>query len=311
MTTCAQGGTSKMLFEPYADPVTWDDSSLRLDFNYSTLRKIGRIVGGRGITGTRSNYTNRTAYGASMITGRIAMDACAGDLDFFLPYILGGSEVADEFDVASSLPAMNVMIDKVGGVFEYINCKVSRAIFRAQGTPADSEPEVIEMILELMGVNESTSQSWPDPEPSLSTDENRRPYIHGTSVLTLVGASREMRDFVLLIDNHLQPRWVNSLTPTIICPRDRTVMLRTTNPFTTAQYAALYGLDDISGDEGATLQWVAGNVSTTWTFGTLQWADESPKIPGKTEIPYVLDMIAKATDSQSEVVVTNDSVAAS
>ncbi len=120
-----------------------------------------------------------------------------------------------------------------------------------------------------------------------------------------------MRDFVLLIDNHLRPRWVNSLTPTIVCPADRTVVLRTTNPFTTDQFSALYGLDDITGDEGAYLELTAVNVSTRFTFGTLQWADESPKIPGKTEIPYVLDMIAKATDSANEITVVNDSVAAS
>lgn len=299
---CSQGSQSKLLVDV---DTTFDGSSERYEFLYETMQKQGRIIGARGITGTRSQAVERTRLGSYVTGGRLAMQANAGDLDNWLPRILGANESTDTFALAESLQEFYMLFDKVGGVFRYDSCYVDRAIFRSQAGPGDSEAEFVEMILEIMATDEDPDQSWPGTAPALSTAANRQPYILSDGVLTVNGSPYPIKNFVLAIDNHLQPRWTNSLTPTAICPADRSVVLRTTNPFTSTEFAGLYDLAAAAGGVSATLVFTNGSYSTTFTMDGLQWADNSPQVRGKQEIPLTLDFFARMKGSDRELVVTN------
>lgn len=74
MASDAQGSQARLCFEPGAAPHTFDTSSEPYDFLYEGLRKQGRIVGGRGIRGTRSRSVERTRQGAYPVGGRIAFN---------------------------------------------------------------------------------------------------------------------------------------------------------------------------------------------------------------------------------------------
>ena len=107
--SCAQGAMSRLYVEPGAAPHTFDSSSESYEFLYETLQKHGRIVGGSAIRGTRSSASERTRAGAYQVGGRIAMNVDAASLDLWLPRILGGTESADSFPLAESLPAFGVL----------------------------------------------------------------------------------------------------------------------------------------------------------------------------------------------------------
>lgn len=300
----------------YPDPLigAFDTNSEIYDFMYEDIQKKGILVGGRAITGSRSNYANRVREGSYEISGRISTYTCAADLDKWLPRILGADEVAtDSFGVANLLPSFGVVIDRVSGSFLYKGGAVDTAIWRGQAGPGDSEPEVIEQIMDIQFMSEDSTVTYPVSGPTLSVAANRAPYIVADSVLT-IGSAYQFHDFVVVVRNHIQQRWVNSLTPTALCPQDRTVMVRVTFPFTAAADAVLTGIYQLSTRHtGVTATLVmrpsGAAYGTTFTFTGLQWAQVTPVVRGKQEIVLAVDFIARKTGSADEIVVTNDNTA--
>ena len=312
---CAQGALSRLLVEPgtYPDPLigAFDASSEIYDFNREDIRKHGILIGGNAITGTRSAFANRVREGSYEVRGRLSTYTCAADLDKWLPRILGADEVAtDTFKLAELLPSFGVLIDRVSGCFLYAGGMVDTAVWRGRAGPGDGEPELVEQILDMQFRSEDSTVSFPATPPTLSTAANRAPYIVADSVLT-IGSAFQFHDFLVVVRNHLQPRWVNSLTPTGLCPQDRTVMVRATFPFTAASDAVLSGLYQLAtrhtGVSATLVLRPSGSAyGTTFTFTGLQWAQTSPVVHGKQEIVLNVDFIARKTGSADELVVTND-----
>ena len=323
--SCSQGAMAKLLVEPGSSSYTFDDSSERYDFLYEDIKKEGRLIGGRGITGTRSRYANTMRQGHYQVGGRLGMYASAGDLDLWLPRILGddssagtGTGTSTVYEPTDALSGANVdfgmLIDRVGGIFQYSDCLVNSAFFRGRAGPGNQEPEVIEQVLNIMALDEALGTSWPDPAPSLSVAANRSPYVMGDCTLTIDSTTYQIKAFVLLFDNRLQPRWVNSLAPVELCPRDRIVMLRVQLPFTASSDAVFSGLyqhssrhDGVSAELEFAIS--GSDLSTTFSFEGLQWVQQSPEVKGKQEIELPIDFVARKTSvSTPEVSVDNDSV---
>lgn len=302
---CAAGAQSKLLV---STSTTFNASSERYAFIYETIQKQGRIVGPRGITGTRSQPAERTKLGQYKVGGRLAMDTSPLDLDKWLPRILGAAEDDDVFAVAETLPAFYTLINKVSAVFRYDSCYINRAVFRGEADP-EGEGSIIEFLLDIMAKDETLGVTWPDPEPALGVAAANAPYILHEGVLTIDSVAYPIRDFVLALDNHMEPRWVNSITATEICPQSRTVILRTTNPFTATEYADLYNNTDARSGVAADLTFTNGDFSTEFALAGLQWADTTPVVKGKFEIPLYLDFAARMKSTDREIVVTNVSVA--
>jgi hypothetical protein len=300
---CAQGALAKLCVEPGASAHTFDTSSEPYDFKYETLMKRPRVVGGNGIRGTRDQDVATTRYGSYPVGGRLALDVTPAMLDLWLPRILGGSETADNFPLAESLPSFGVLVDRVTQTFQYTDCVVNRAVFHAKAGVGEGDPDLLEVVLELMGKNEITGTTF--PVLTLSTASNARPYIHPDGVFTFASAAREIKEFWVMVDNHVQPRWVNSLTATALCPHDRTVVVRAIGPYDSGN-SNLYG-QAIDGATG-TIVWTQTGVSTTFTFGRLQAPINSPTVRGKTEIDMEITLIARATGATPSLNVTHDSV---
>jgi hypothetical protein len=312
MSGCSPGALSSLLIEPGASPHTFDASSETYDFLHEDVIKQGSLIGGQGISGTRSSFANRVREAPYMIGGKLHSYTCAADLDKWLPRILGAAETAtDTFDVAETLPSFGMLIDRVGGVFEYQDCMVNRAIWRGRAEPGDGEPELVEQILEVMALDEVLTTTWPVSPPSLSVAANRKPYIVADSTLTFVSTEYYFSDFIILIDNHIQPRWVNHIHPTALCPQDRTVILRLTFPFTSvddAVHSGIYQNANRATGVTATMRMLPAGAAygTLFTFTGLQWAQVSPPVRGKRNIELIVDFVARRTGLASEIVVTND-----
>ncbi len=303
--SCAQGAMARLYIEPGAAPHTFDSSSESYEFLYETMQKHGRIVGGTAIRGTRSSASERTRAGAYPVSGRIAMNVDTAMLDLWLPRILGGTETANSFPLAESLPSFGVLVNKVTQTFEYKDCVVGRAMFHGKAGPGEGDPDLLELVMDIVAKDRVLGTSA--PAVNISTSANTSPYVHSDAVFTFNAAARQVKEWWVLIDNHIHTRWTNSLTAVLFCPADRTIAVRARLPYDTDTSNLLDQAN--AGAAGTIALTNAGStgLTTTFTFATLQVPAEDPIVRGKTEIDLFLNMIARTVTTTKELVIVNDS----
>lgn len=280
------------------DAVTpFDVSSEPYEFVSEALQKQGEILDTAGIRGTRSHSVERTRSGTEKVEGSITLHVSPTMLDTLLPRILGGSEDADVFDLAETIPEFQVMVDRVAKVFTYEGCRVNKATFRG------SSGGLLELVLDLIGKTESVGNAGTFPALTMPVDP---PYVFHDGVLTVASTQRRFMEFEIVIDNALQARFANSATATDVSSADRIVTFRCKSPFT-ADEVDLYNLP-LAG-AAASLTFTNGGYTTTFDFPALQFPDRSPVVAGREEIPLELEGIARKTGSTAELTVTHDSAA--
>jgi hypothetical protein len=266
-----------------------------IEFVSEDLQKRLTILDTAGLRGTRSHAAERTRDGTYSVGGSIRFHATPALLDLLLPRVLGAAESSDLFALAESLPEFDVLIDRVARRFIYGSCKVQRAIFRGRAGG------LLELQLDLLGKTEAVSgTAFPSIAPP--TDP---PYVFQDGTLTLSGTSRKMIEFALTVDNRLVARFTNSQTATDLSPTDRLVTLDCRTPYTSDEID-LYG-QNVGGAAAATLAFVNGGYSTTFSIPKLQFPDTSPTVGGKGEITLRLQGAARKSGSTNELAITHDS----
>jgi len=300
MADDSQGAQAQLCVEPGASPHTFDGSSEPYPFVSEGLARADTLLDTNGIRGTRSHASERVRSGVYTVGGTILLHPSPADLDLWLPRILGAAESTDTFDLAETLPEFGVLIDRVAKTFEYTDCKVNRATFRSS---VDGNG-LLQLELDIVGKTEVEDTSF--PTLTLGTADNDAPYAHHDSVVTLAGGAVDARSIEIVIDNLLEASFNNSRTATSITPQDRIVTVRTVHPFN-SDVTGLYGTA-AAGIDGSVV-YTNGNMSTTFTFGQLQFPNESPLVSGKNSIPYTLNMTARKGGLTNELVVTHDSTA--
>ena len=267
------------------------------EFIAESLRKQQEIVETNGIRGTRSIPIERTRDSIYRVSGGIQFHATPSMLDLILPRIMGANESTDVFAFAETLPAFDVLIDRVAKRFVYGGCKVGRATFRASaGGP-------LELDCELTGKTEVVSATA-FPSISAPTDP---PYVWSDAVCTIEGTARTVTQWELTIDNRINSRFANSQTATDIHTEGRDVTLSLTVPYTSDE-VDLYGINS-SGASAATFVLTNGNRSITFSVAALMVPDASPVVGGPGEILLTLSGSARSSGATKELVITSDSTA--
>jgi len=294
MADAKQGSQAKLCMEPGAAAHTFNTSSEPYHFVRESMQMTQTVVDGSAIRGTRSHPKETVRAVRQECGGDIVLHANPQDLNLLLPRILGSAESSDSFTMAETLPAFGVLVDRVQQQFEYTDCVVNRAMFRARSG------ELVELTVNIWARTEVAGTSY--PSLTLGTTDVQ-PYVMSEGVLTIIGTARGFHDFEVSIDNHLERRYANSLTATSITPTDRTVILRVSVPF---------DADDLvhttaPGAQGGTLVFTNGNISTTFTFANLTNNYRSSVIGGKSEINSTLEYVARDSGATKALVVTHDS----
>lgn len=302
MTLASQGVAARFCTEPGSAPHTFDASSEPFEFLSENVAKHASLFNPNGIRGTRSPCYSRTRKGPYSVAGQVRMNVSPADLAIWLPRIMGANASGNTFALAETLPAFGCLFNRVAQTFQYTDCYVDKAVFRGHASTSGASPPLIEMTLDILGTTEALGTSFPAVTLDC-TSIAYQPFIFSDGVVTLAATSRPIMNFLLLIDNHLDARFTNSITATSITPLNRTVALRTTNPFT-ADELDLY--DQAAAGAAGSLVFTNGAVSTTFTFAKLQVPARSPVVMGKQEVPLYLDMISREAGTK-ELVVTNDS----
>lgn len=316
MSTCMSlGSVARLAVDGSGSgPRTFGASSERYDFLYETLTKKQRRVGNGTIKGDLSDWVERNVEGASLVSGVIAFQGTPTWFKNWAPRIIGpdsGSTDADAQTIyapGTSLPSFDVMIDKEGRVFQYVDCYVNQCMIRGTNTPGGDDPEVIDVVVQIIGKYRENDATWAALIPDLGVTDNELPDVMGLSTLTIDSVSYPFDRFSLSIDHGLLPKWRNSLTISCIRPTKRSVRLQTSNPFTDTTYGALH--ETLSAPVAGSLKFTRGDARTTFTFGTLDNMGEDPAVRGKTEVPHVLDFAALRDQSTSTPEITTSTLLA-
>jgi hypothetical protein len=296
MSGQSQGAFSRLAMDAV---LPFDTSSEPYNFLTEDLVADRQLIddGDENLRGTRSHLQDRVNDGPVFVGGPINMNPTPEELDDLFPRILGAAAVGNVFSLAETVPAFQVMIDRVAKVHTYTTCYVNRAIFSGRkGKP-------IRLQLQIIGTDESEASSGSFP---VITDSVEQPYVFNEGVLTLISATRLFDRFILVIDNRLEREFNNSLTATDITAADRGIFLATSTPYTsdeTTLYTTPVG--SVAGTAG-TLVFTKGAQSTTFTFANLKSFPRSPSVVrGKRQIRLPLRYKAFETANTKELEVTH------
>lgn len=243
----------------------------------------------QGLRGSRSHIAENVSEGTHTVGGSVVLRPNVAALQNLLPRILGGMPSGNNYPLADVLPSFFLAVDKVGAPYLYDGCKVNKAIFRS------SKGRQLELELDIQGKTE-TSTAF--PALALSTGQ---PFTHQEAVLTISGASRQVDNIALTIDNGLiLDRFFNSRSRTDLPESDRTVMLTCETPFTSAEVSALYN-QSVTPLAGS-LVYTNGTSVLTFSFAALQVPTRPPVIHGPREIMLPLQLVARRSGSTLEIV---------
>lgn len=273
-----------------ANPVTEAFEFLR-----DTVELEEVIIDASGIRGTRSVPKERSRSSQRMVKGQLVMNPTPVELANILPRILGAAAAGTTFALAETLPSFYMTSDRVTKVHTFSGCVVNKATFKgAVGAP-------LELTLDIMGVDETLGN--PGTFPSLTLDITSPPYILPDLALTIGGPAFTCDQFTLEIDNKLEVRFGNSLTPTAINPTGREITLDTRVPF--ADAGSLYG----TGSSGLAVNatFTNGGVSCLFAMAAVLFPKLSPVVDGRGEIWLPIKGPARKSGSTNELIVTNDS----
>lgn len=250
----------------------------QFEFQSCTLNRQQSLIRAGGIRGQRAPIGDFTQEGTSTVNGSILLMPRPDDLDFLLPYILGGAEAADVFDLAEALPELVATVDKDLLVETYRGLKVSQATFRSkQGQPLTLE-------LQLEGKTKDNSAAAGTFPAISGTLSEKLPYVHHHASWTFDGTDIEINDLVLTIDNGLElNHFNNSQTRTRIPEGEPTITLAFTTPHGADFTDHLHEIA-AAGVSAAQLAFDNGTDSLTIDFGRLQKPETPIDIRSKKSI---------------------------
>jgi hypothetical protein len=181
------------------------------------------------LRGTRSHGSERVRKGTRRCEGTINMCPTPVELATLLPLIFGGTPSGTSYPLGESLTLLDHFTNRDGPLYTAQDLAVDSATFSA------SEGGPLQLSMSLIGKDEVQSGS----AGSLTVDLTTQPFVLMDAVVSVAGSNREVSSFELTIQNHLEVKYRNSLTPTQIKATDREVSISL--PISLGTDSALYG----------------------------------------------------------------------
>ena len=303
---CAQGALAKLAMKEASGDIDWSTGTVvGFPFFRESLQKKNSVIHPDVIIGSREEVSERARFGPSFHGGWVILNLTPGHAAVLFPWLLGTDASGTTFALAETLQTFGVLVDKVTGVHEFYDGVINRAVIHGKQNGPGGSPNWVTVALQMIfkGYNPPGTA---DAFPSLTLDVTGQyaPLVFEDAVLT-VSSSREIKEFTIDINNYVQPRYVNSLTPTALCPSRRTVTLSVVAPYDSGTSSMLSPA--IAGVTSGSLALTNGAVSITFAFGALQAPTITPIVTGKREIDLQMDYAARKVSSTSSLTVTIDS----
>lgn len=260
----------------------------------TTLGAVETFTDSNGIRGTRQHGVLRVRRTQRMTQGSLQFAPSATELDTLLPWILGTAENADVFALAETVPARYIKTYRDGTKHLYDGLKVNRATF------AFSEGAPLTLTCEVVGVDEATDG---DATEADTIDDDAGPYVLSDCALTVGGTTYAFRSGQITIDNMLEVKFNNSVTPSAIHATDLEVGVALTLPYGDA--TALYG--SAIGGVAVVATFTNGNRSLAITCSGVSTPKSPIPIGGRRARDLTWQGVARRTGSTAPISVTNDS----
>lgn len=322
--THAQGVFTKMAWGALATPHTFDATAVPYDFLTENIARRVRFIGGNEIRGTRVAPGIRVREGERYFYGPIQKYISQIELDTLIPRFLG-DESANVFAPDEDIPYFSMLLYRDEGIFttppkstfEYKYCKIDRVEIRGRAPQIgeEGEPDMVTATFHIMASDRALT-AWPGTIPAFGTADTYAPIVFPDCSETayLNGSAIDIEEFVISVNNHLQAKYTNSLTPHSIMPRGRTVRLALRLPWNDTTDALLHNPTG-----GAPVLWTGDNyllfthptiaISTKFEFGDLYVNFEDPTADkGKGQVSLVINAVSySATSKAWDLKITNDS----
>ena len=274
-------------------------------FVSESLQKHGNFTERTGLRGTRAHVADDSRVGSYRCGGQIVLEPTPADVNFWLPYILGGS--SGSWSLQETLPSLTIGVQRGEVPFLYSGCVVNRAAF------AGSQTGALRLTLDIVAQNETVGTAI-----TFSTESVTPMYMFSDMVLTIDSLAWPVQSFDLSFDNGLlTDRFLNSLTIVSANATDRNIALRTVHPWNAIINTDLYDaaqsgtvpLGFGSSGSGGTLVLTNAAASSTavltFTFGNLQSAANPATAAQRTENFMTMPWTVRKTGTTAEVVVTS------
>lgn len=294
---------------------TFGASSERYEFLAENVGLRENVAKGLGITGELDNFGSHLRPGSGYVAGQILMNVSAKELDNWLQRILGGpgKDVSNVFTPGSTFTPFDMLIKRDKATYKYTECVVAAAVFSGEtqiSDRAEDEPQLIKMLLSIMGKDEDDTASWPGTPPPVDV-QNKLYWLSADSTLTLMSTAYPFDDFRLTINNMMRPRLRNSLRPVCIESQGRMITMDTNIPHSATAVTNLYNTRP---DGAGSLSFLSsknlGNSDseTTFTLPKLYGEKVTPQTRGRTEthLPIKLQAYIDPAVSEYVMTVTND-----
>lgn len=251
-----------------------------------------------GIIGTRSQRSETVVEGKIKIAGTIKLRPKAAELANLWQRILGGTPTGTApvtYPVAEVVPYFWIMIDKVGKVFQYNECKINKATFTFE------EGKIVELDLEIVATSCTITAAGTFTAGLTLTAA--QPFVWYNATYTFNAIARSVKKATVVIDNQLlQDEYRNSQTVQVIQEGKRIVTIESTTPFTSDETdllsLAVAGVP-------ATVVATAGATTLTMTFAAVAAPQHDPNVAGiSQEITKDTTFTARSLGAAKEIVVT-------
>lgn len=246
-----------------------------------------------GLVGTRSHAAERTRRGLRQVNGQLAFQPTPAEFDLLLPWALGGTKSGNNIPLAETVPFRWLRTDRDGTFHIYNNVKVSQITFSA------SEGSILGCQMQVAGFDEATSTV-----PTFTAlDNTGGPYVMHDCVLSVGGTEYPFRNWQLTLNNVLEVRHNNSVTPTAIHATDRDVTVAVGLPYGDA--SALYG-SAIAG-VAMVATFTQGSKSIVFTCPAIQAPRQPLELGTRAGLTLSWAGAARKSGSTAELTVDNDS----
>lgn len=248
-----------------------------------------------GFRGTRQHAQARVRSTQKMSSGPVVCSPIPAELDLILPWLSGGTKSVNTIALGETLTSRYVTIDRHTKVYTYAGVYVNKATFScAVGQP-------LQVTLDLLGGDETVGNAGSFPA---LTKLYGAPYIMSDCVVSVGGTGYSFEQFEFTLDNKLEQKFFNSVTPTRTQPTDLEIAFALQFPLGDA--VAVYGATNTA----VIATFTNGNYSFVITASHVDSPKLSPTVgQGRGEILLPWTGIGRRDASDASVVFTNDSTA--
>lgn len=219
------------------------------------------------ITGTRSARSNLLTVNTRSVTGDVSANPTPVFLAWLLTKALGGTPSASgsppttTYPLAEAVPCFDWFSRRGGRIFKFRECKINQlALSGSYGTPITATMSVVGKDRD----DPPATASWPN---GIDPDLTYAPWMFHSATLSIASTEYQFYDFNFRVDNMLQPRQVNSQTPTEFFSSGRMIAVDLNLPWGGSQ-ALLASLRDAA-SVAVVITCTAGSASPSNTVRTL------------------------------------------